>query len=156
MKWRKRLFIHQSCFFIVILLQKRGAPHRCVDPDILLEKLAERKPDLIEAFEERGVKYRTNMPAEDDPQSGLGRSWRSTLSVQTKPEAEARLSDLGYSWTWGDDDTLHATTPRLEAVQSLTDGRKVFFNQLIAAFRGWKDSRNDPSQSHYIQRWWIH
>jgi hypothetical protein len=23
----------------------------------------------------------------------------------------------------------------------------VFFNQLIAAFKGWKDSRNDPSKS---------
>ncbi len=27
----------------------------------------------------------------------------------------------------------------------LDSGRKVFFNQLIAAFKGWKDSRNDPS-----------
>ena len=26
------------------------------------------------------------------------------------------------------------------------DGRKVFFNQLIAAYRGWKDSRNQGSK----------
>jgi len=32
-------------------------------------------------------------------------------------------------------------------VRTLPDGRKVFFNQLIAAFRGWKDARNDPSKS---------
>ena len=29
----------------------------------------------------------------------------------------------------------------------LDSGRKVFFNQLIAAFKGWKDSRNDPSKA---------
>jgi hypothetical protein len=26
-------------------------------------------------------------------------------------------------------------------------GRKTFFNQLIAAFRGWKDTRNDPAKA---------
>ena len=26
-------------------------------------------------------------------------------------------------------------------------GRKVFFNQLSAAFSGWKDNRNDPSKA---------
>ena len=29
----------------------------------------------------------------------------------------------------------------------LEDGRRVFFNQLIAAFCGWKDTRNDPSKA---------
>ena len=29
----------------------------------------------------------------------------------------------------------------------LADGRKTFFNQLIAAYRGWKDVRNDPSKA---------
>jgi hypothetical protein len=29
----------------------------------------------------------------------------------------------------------------------LPDGRKSFFNQLIAAFCGWKDTRNDPSSA---------
>ncbi|MCH8217957.1 MAG: TauD/TfdA family dioxygenase [Planctomycetes bacterium] len=42
---------------------------------------------------------------------------------------------------------LRATTPVLPAVRVLDSGRKVFFNQLIAAFKGWKDSRNDPSKA---------
>ena len=29
----------------------------------------------------------------------------------------------------------------------LDDGRKTFFNQLIAAYCGWKDERNDPSKA---------
>ena len=42
---------------------------------------------------------------------------------------------------------LRATTPVLPAVRTLVDGRRVFFNQLIAAFRGWQDTRNDPRKS---------
>ena len=42
---------------------------------------------------------------------------------------------------------FRATTPVLPAVIELADGHKVFFNQLIAAFQGWKDSRNDPAKS---------
>ena len=35
----------------------------------------------------------------------------------------------------------------LPAVRELADGRSVFFNQLIAAFRGWKDARNSGEKS---------
>ena len=37
--------------------------------------------------------------------------------------------------------------PVLPAVFELPDGRKTFFNQLIAAYQGWKDKRNDPSKA---------
>ena len=37
---------------------------------------------------------------------------------------------------------LRVTTPVLPAIRQLDDGREVFFNQLIAAHRGWKDKRN--------------
>ena len=29
----------------------------------------------------------------------------------------------------------------------MPDGRSTFFNQLIAAYRGWADKRNEPSKS---------
>ena len=36
----------------------------------------------------------------------------------------------------------------LRGVHKLPDGRRSFFNQLIAAYCGWKDARNfDPSKS---------
>ena len=87
------------------------------------------------------------MPAEDDPGSGMGRSWRGTLRAATREEAERRLSGLGYSWEWLPDGCLRATTPVLTAVRALANGRKSFFNQLTAAFRGWKDSRNEPARA---------
>src|SRR5204863_10207232 len=97
--------------------------------------------------EARGLKYTNVMPAENDSNSGMGRSWQSTLRAATREAAEARLRSLGYSWEWLADGALRATTPVLPAVRKLANGRKSFFNQLIAAAMGWKDARNDPSKS---------
>ena len=35
----------------------------------------------------------------------------------------------------------------LPAVRRLANARTSFFNQLIAAFKGWKDTRNDPARA---------
>ncbi|WP_299323858.1 TauD/TfdA family dioxygenase [Parasphingopyxis sp.] len=115
--------------------------------DILLDELAAADPDLVDDFAAKGVRYTNVMPGDDDAGSGQGRSWRSTLSAQDRDAAEARLRALGYDWEWRDDESLRATTPVLDAVRTLPDGRRTFFNQLIAAFRGWSDSRNDPSKA---------
>jgi hypothetical protein len=87
------------------------------------------------------------MPPEDDMQSGQGRSWRSTLSAGSQTEAEIKLEKLNYQWQWLENDSLRVTTPVLPAVKQLADGRSVFFNQLIAAFRGWQDERNSAEKS---------
>ena len=104
-------------------------------------------PEFAKACEEKGLLYTNIMPAENDPNSGMGRSWQSTFRAETKEEAESRMLELGYSWEWLEDGCLKATTPVLPAVRVLPDGRKTFYNQLIAAFKGWKDSRNDPSKA---------
>jgi alpha-ketoglutarate-dependent taurine dioxygenase len=77
----------------------------------------------------------------------MGRSWQSTLRASTREAAEKRLRQLNYSWEWLPDGSLRATTPVLPAVRPLSGGRKSFFNQLIAAAKGWKDTRNDPSKA---------
>ncbi len=115
--------------------------------DITLAELEKIDGEFVARCAELGVKYSNTMPSEDDRESGQGRSWRSTLAADTKEQAEARLEKLGYSYDWLDDGSLRATTPRLPAIRTLVDGRRVFFNQLIAAFRGWKDVRNDPQKS---------
>ena len=49
------------------------------------------------------------MPAEDDPSSPIGRSWRSTFQVKSedesvaKAEAEQAMSKLGTTWRWLED-----------------------------------------------------
>lgn len=115
--------------------------------DLLLERLAQAAPQFIRDCETKGLKYTNVMPPEADLASGMGRCWQSTLSVMTPNQAETRLRDLGYTWQWLDDGALLATTPVLPAVRTLPSGRKAFFNQLIAATRGWRDRHNDPNRS---------
>lgn len=110
--------------------------------DWLLEELTKVLPEFVEAGERLGVRYRNTMPADDDPESGQGRSWRSTLNVETQAAAEERLGDLGYEWTWGPNSELATLSPMLPAIRHLKDGRRIFFNQLIAAFAGWSDGKN--------------
>ena len=115
--------------------------------DILLNRLRQQAPKLVAMCLAKGVRYSQTMPLHDDLDSGQGRSWGSTLTAQTQIEAEAKLIKLGYSWSWQADQSLSVTTPVLPAIRELVDGRSVFFNQLIAAFRGWKDSRNSGEKS---------
>jgi len=133
-------------FFCERPADEGGATPLCRS-DVLMEHLYEKLPEFARDCEAKGLLYSNVMPSVDDPESGMGRSWQSTFSVETKEEVEARLKELGYSWEWLDDGCLRATTPVLPAVIDLGDGRKAFFNQLIAAFQGWKDSRNDPSKA---------
>ena len=133
-------------FYSEIAAKEGGATPLCRS-DILMDRLADEHPQFVTDCEQYGLKYSNVMPGADDQFSGMGRSWQSTLGVQTKAEAEARLQELKYSWEWLDKDCLRATTPVLPAIMTLPDGRKTFFNQLIAAWSGWKDERNDPSRA---------
>jgi hypothetical protein len=109
--------------------------------------LQQEFPEFIADCETKGLLYTNVMPAENDPTSGMGRSWQSTLRSETREAAEARLQGLGYAWEWLPDGCLRCTTPVLPAVLEIEPGRMSFFNQLIAAFHGWKDSRNDPTKA---------
>jgi alpha-ketoglutarate-dependent taurine dioxygenase len=115
--------------------------------DILLLQIEALLPQFVEACETKGVKYTNTMPDQEDMQSGQGRSWRSTLNAPDQAAAEAKLQSLGYQWQWLPENNLRVTTPILPAVRTLSDGRRVFFNQLIAAFQGWQDKRNVAQKS---------
>ncbi len=133
-------------FFCEQAAESGGATPLCRS-DILLQQLQQRAPTFVAACREKGVRYSNVMPDADDHQSGQGRSWRSTLSTEEKSTAEAKLKKLGYEWQWLEQDSLRVTTPVLPAIKETANGREVFFNQLIAAFRGWKDVRNTGEKS---------
>ncbi len=134
-------------FFNCEIAAEQGGATPLCRSDVLLERLETNCPSFIKACEEKGLRYTNVMPTDNDANSGMGRSWKSTLGVKTRQAAESRLRELNYTWEWIADDCLKATTPALPAVVQLEDGRRVFFNQLIAAFCGWKDTRNDPSKA---------
>lgn len=133
-------------FFCQKAAEEGGATPLCRS-DWLFDEMMQKFPEFASACESRGLKYTTVMPGQDDAASGMGRSWQSTFRADQRLAAEQKMTELNYSWEWLDDGCLKATTPVLPAVHTLPDGRRVFFNQLIAAFRGWKDSRNDPSKA---------
>ncbi|MEO0463186.1 MAG: TauD/TfdA family dioxygenase [Pseudomonadota bacterium] len=134
-------------FFYCEIAPERGGATPLCRSDRVVERLKRETPSFLTRLETEGVCYTNVMPGDDDAGSGQGRSWRSTLSAATRTAAEARLTELGYTWEWRADDSLQATTPVLPAVRPLDGGRRSFFNQLIAAFRGWSDSRNDPNRA---------
>jgi hypothetical protein len=138
------IFPGRIAFFCEIAAPEGGATPICRS-DILYDRLKAELPDFIRDCETKGLRYTNVMPADNDPNSGMGRSWKSTLEVETREAAEARLRDLNYNFEWLPDGCLKATTPPLPAVMEVGAGRKTFFNQLIAAYCGWKDTRNDPS-----------
>jgi hypothetical protein len=113
--------------------------------DSIYEKLFAAAPELTDKLEQTGIKYTTIMPPEDCPGSGQGRSWRSTLTVENVEQAEDKLRSLGYSWQWQDDGSLKAQTGALPAIKTTEGGRKVFFNQIIAAYMGWSGVKENPS-----------
>ena len=133
-------------FFCKSAADSGGATPVCRS-DLLFAAIQAQQPKLASEFEQKGLKYTTAMPAEDDVLSGQGRSWKSTLSVHTATEAEAKLRELGYTWVWQADGTLSATTPVLPAVRDLGGSTKSFYNQLIAAYLGWEGVQEDPARA---------
>lgn len=140
------LYPRYIMFFCEVAPEQGGATPLCRS-DVLYERLQQRCPDFAAKCERAGLRYTNVMPADDDPHSGMGRSWQKTLGVQSREQAEARLRELNYSFQWLDDGCLQATTPVLPAVLEVGPGRKTFFNQMIAAYCGWKDERNDPGDA---------
>lgn len=140
------LYPEKLFFYCEIAPESGGATPLCRS-DIVARRLEQSQPDLFTNLERLGVRYSHTMPGTPDFASGQGRSWRDTLSVKTEQGAEDHLRALDYTWQWRDGGDLHVTTPTLPAIRRLEDGTPVFFNQLIAAFRGWSDARNDPSKS---------
>ena len=115
--------------------------------DSVYQQLLAAESESTNKLEQAGIKYTTLMPGQDDPESGQGRSWRGTLSVETVGEAEDKLRDLGYSWCWNEDGSLSAQTAALPAIRTLEGGRKVFFNQIVAAYMGWKGVKDNPGKA---------
>lgn len=140
------IFPGRILFYCEVAPNEGGATPVCRS-DVLYEQLKLQCPQFVEDCESKGLLYTNVMPDADDADSGMGRSWSSTLGTESRDDAERRLQELGYSWEWLSDGSLRATTPPLPAVMEVSPGRKTFFNQLIAAYFGWKDDRNDPSRA---------
>ena len=84
-------------FFCQSAPETGGATPICRS-DILWERLTTERPSFAADCKYKGLKYSNVMPAEADTQSGMGRSWQSTFSADTRETAEARMTELDYTW----------------------------------------------------------
>ena len=134
----------KNIFFFCKSASETGGETPLCRSDQLYEALLKADKALVESFEKFGVIYNSIMSSGDELISGQGRSWQKTLGVSSKNDAEAKLSKLGYSWNWIEDDNLSVTTKTLQATEALGNGQKSFFNQVIAASLGWK--KNSENQ----------
>jgi alpha-ketoglutarate-dependent taurine dioxygenase len=134
-------------FFFCEAAPDEGGATPLVRSDRLWERITSERPDFARDCEAKGLQYSHVMPAESDLKSSMGRTWQSTFGAENRDQAEKRLARLEYTWQWHEDGSLQVTTPVLPAVRNLGSGRKSFFNQLLAAFLGWKDSRNRPEDA---------
>jgi len=63
-------------------------------------------------------------------------------NVQTKEEAESKAAEQGSTLEWLEGGDCRVISQVLPAVKTSSNGNKAFFNQIIAAYTGWIDSRN--------------
>lgn len=133
-------------FFCERPADKGGATPICRS-DRLWQQLVEAEPGFTSDCQQKGLRYSHTMPAKDDPDSGMGRSWKRTFRADSHEDVERRMTELDYQWTWNIDGSLKATTPVLPAAKEIQPGRWSFFNQLIAAYQGWSAEGIAPDES---------
>ena len=108
-------------FFFCQKAAEHGGSTPICRSDHLWELIQKELPAFSVNCRERGLKYTNIMPAQADLKSGMGRTWQSTLSVDSPKEAEVRLNELGYTWEWLKGNELKVTTPVLPAIRKLHD-----------------------------------
>eukprot|EP00122_Pirum_gemmata_P015716 Pgem_evm1s14697 len=54
------------------------------------------------------------------------------------------MEKQNMSWKWFENGNCTISTESLPAVRVCSNGNKSFMNQVVAAYTGWVDKRNNP------------
>jgi len=134
-------------YFCCLSPAEQGGATPLCRSELLLMAFSEQHPGWANELREKGLRYVTRMPSENDESAGQGRSWKSTLGVDSRDAAEARLADLGYDFAWQPDGSIRTVSPVLPGVIRIEEGRESFFHQLLAAYLGWPGVRENPASA---------
>lgn len=141
-------------FFYCEIAPMDGGATPIISSHLVYRRFREIDEEFCLHLEKQGAKYVRVMPSEDDPSSPIGRSWRSTFQVRAvdealaRLEAEDRMKQLGTTWRWLENGDLYTQTAPVPAIRvDERTGRSTFFNSMVAAYTGWIDERNDPTQA---------
>jgi alpha-ketoglutarate-dependent taurine dioxygenase len=140
--------------FYCDIAPERGGATPIVHSHQVYRRFQALDPAFCEHLEEHGARYVRVMPPQDDPSSPIGRSWRSTFQshaadeAEAREQAEAKMREIGTTWRWLESGDLYTETAPVPAIRvDERSGRATFFNSMVAAYTGWVDERNDPTQS---------
>lgn len=141
-------------FFCCEVAPLEGGTTPIVHSNLVYRRFRDLDETFCDHLEAHGARYVRIMPAQDDPSSPIGRSWRSTFQAHSKDETEARaeaevkMSEIGTTWRWLDQGELYTETASVPAIRvDERSGKATFFNSMVAAYTGWVDQRNDPTRA---------
>jgi alpha-ketoglutarate-dependent taurine dioxygenase len=92
----------------------------------LAEELRRAHPAVAARIAEKRLRYVRELPGQTDVRSPLGKSWRDTLGVRTREEAEAALVREGLEWEWLAHDRLRTMSAPTSAFVPHADGDTFF------------------------------
>jgi len=144
----------QYLFFYCDLPSETGGETALIDSTLVYRFAADHYPDFMEKLKLYGARYTRTMPAEDDKNSPIGRSFYNTYQATNKTDVEKKLNEIaGLEYEWTTDGSLTVTTEPIPAVKMIEQqhGHGIyqwtFHNSVIAAWIGWADSRNECTKS---------
>ncbi|WCJ40877.1 2-oxoglutarate (2OG) and Fe(II)-dependent oxygenase superfamily protein [Euphorbia peplus] len=135
-------------FFYCEVEPASGGETPFVPSHIVYERMKEKYPDFVDKLEKHGLLYIRVLDEDDDPLSVIGRGWKSTFLTDDKSVAEERATKLGTRLEWlegGGLKTIIGPTPAIRYDESRN--RKLWFNNMVAAYTGRFDKKNDPTKS---------
>lgn len=135
-------------FFYCLKAPPEGGETPIVLSNLVYERIRGEFPQFVSELEQKGVRYVRVLPEADDPSSAIGRGWKSTFAVDTKEDAERVGREMGMELEWLEGNLLKTTTAVIPATKKdPRTGKTSWFNSIVAAFTGWKDTRNDPRKA---------
>ena len=72
------------------------------------------------------MQYVRVVPEVDDPESAIGRSWKSMFNVKTKEEAEVAMKAKGWTWQWLENGDCRTVSRLLPSTIVNSKGTKSF------------------------------
>lgn len=135
-------------FFYCMKSPPEGGETPIVLSNLVYERIRGEFPQFVSELEQKGVRYVRVLPEANDPSSAIGRGWKSTFAVDTKEDAERVGKEMGMELEWLEGNLLKTTTAVIPATKKdPRTGKTSWFNSIVAAFTGWKDTRNDPRKA---------
>jgi len=95
-------------------------------------QMQRRVPHFVEKLDKLGLIYVKSLPPEDDHNVSFLRSWKNSMNVQTKEEAERACRETDLNCEWSGDDLITKSKHPVPAIQEdARNGKKLWFNAIL-------------------------